>query len=332
MRTRSSTAVPLEFALLLLLGVLWGTPYALTKLSLATIPPLTLVAARVSIAAAALWIVAIVLGRSIPRRWDFVGSLFVQGALGCVVPYTLIAFGQQTVDSALAAVLNSTTPLFVCLIGMIWTHHEPITAERLFGAAIGLAGVIAITGGGAVLGLGQGATGQAAIVLATLSSAASVVYGRRFVDIAPEVTAAGALSCAAIMLIPVVMAMEAPWHAAPSLLSISALLVNALIATALGFVIYFRLIRTIGSMSTASTSYLKPAVGVLIGCTFLAEPLTWPLGVGLLAILLGVAAINGKLAMSRLWTRIRFWKRSAAATCGLDPAAAQEPKPAPNFP
>src|SRR5437870_8128256 len=102
--------VPFEFCLLLLLGILWGIPYALTKIALETIPPITLTAARVSLAAAALWIVAILLGRKLPQRWDFVGRLFIQGAVACVIPYTLIAFGQQSVDSALAAILNSTTP------------------------------------------------------------------------------------------------------------------------------------------------------------------------------------------------------------------------------
>src|SRR5256712_8763117 len=133
--------VRFEFGLLLLLGILWGIPYALTKVALATIPPITLTAARVSLAAAALWIMAILLGRKLPQRWDFAGRLFVQGGVACVIPYTLIAFGQQSVDSALAAILNSSTPLFVCLISVMWTRHEPMTLGRLSGAMIGLGGV-----------------------------------------------------------------------------------------------------------------------------------------------------------------------------------------------
>src|SRR5262249_1670363 len=98
----------LEFGLLLLLGILWGIPYALTKIALETIPPITLTAARVALAAVALWIIAILLGRQLPRRWDIARRLFIQGAVACVIPYTLIAFGQQSVDSALAAILNSS--------------------------------------------------------------------------------------------------------------------------------------------------------------------------------------------------------------------------------
>src|SRR5712692_5143889 len=248
----SKAVPPLELGLLLLLGILWGIPYALTKIALETIPPITLTAARVSLAAVALWIVAI---------------------------------------------LNSTTPIFVCLIGVTWTRHEPITIGRLSGALIGLGGVVVIAGASALLGLGRETAGQAAILLATFSSAISVIHGRRFADMDPEVVAAGMLTCAAIVLVPMCLLVEAPWRAAPSAASLTALSANAVVATAFGFVIYFRLIRTIGSMGTASTGYLKPAVGVLIGCALLGEPLTWTLAVGLLAILFGVAAINGSASL-----------------------------------
>src|SRR5262249_26867467 len=261
-------------------------------------------AGRVSLAAAALSTVAILLGRKPPRRWGFVGHVFIQGGIICVA-YTLIAFGQQSVDSALAAILNSTTPIFVCLIGVTWTHHEPMTIGRISGAIIGLGGVVMIAGASALLGLGRETAGQAAILLATFSSAVGVIHGRRFADTDPEVVAAGMLTCAAILLVPMSLLVETPWRAAPSAASLAALGANAIVATALGFVIYFRLIRTIGSMGTASIGYLKPATGVLIGCALLGEPLTWALGIGLLAILFGVAAINGSASAPSLLDAIR---------------------------
>ena len=109
---------------------------------------------------------------------------------------------------------------------------------------------------------------------------------------APEIAAAGTLTAAAVVLVPLCFIVEAPLNSAPSAASLAALLVNAVVATALGFVVYFRLIRTIGSMGTASVGYLKPAVGVLIGCVLMGESLTWTTGAGLIAILIGVAAIN----------------------------------------
>jgi drug/metabolite transporter (DMT)-like permease len=292
--TPTKMASPLEIALLALLGLLWGMPYALTKIALATIPPVTLVAARVALAAAVLWIIVLFMGCKIPSRRDFVGGLFVQGCVGCAIPYGLIAIAQQSVDSALAAILNSPTPIFVFLISLAWTRHEPLTAGRIFGVTMGLGGVVLIAGASALLGLGEAAAGQTAIIVATISSAVGAIYSRRFDAVAPQVTAAGALTCAALVLGPLCVFVEAPLQSTPSAAAIAALLVNAVLATALGFVVYFRLVRTIGSMGAASVSYLKPAAGVLIGCTLLGETLTWTQGLGLVAILTGVTAINPK--------------------------------------
>ena len=122
----------------------------------------------------------------------------------------------------------------------------------------------------------------------------SAIYGKRFETVPPEAVAAGTLTSAAIIMLPFRSFFEQPWRLSPSALSITALAANAIVATALGFVVYFKLLRTIGSVATASTSYLKPAVGVLIGVALLGEPLTWPFVVALLAILGGIATINSE--------------------------------------
>jgi drug/metabolite transporter (DMT)-like permease len=284
----------MEFGLIGLLGILWGSPYALTKISLVSIPPVTLVAARVALAAAVLWLIVWLRRCVVPKERKLIGLLFLQGLVSSVVPYTLIAFGQQTVDSGLAAILNSTTPLFVCVIGVIWTRHEPITANRVGGAAIGFGGVVAVAGASALYGLGQDLLGQAAIILATICSAFGVIQGRRFDSVPPEVVAAGMLTSAAVMLMPLSFILEKPWAISPSAPAIVALVINAVLATALGFAIYFRLIRTVGSMATASVGYLKPAVGVLLGSLVFGEAFTLVMAAGLFAILLGVAVIGAK--------------------------------------
>ncbi len=311
MHKLGKTAGPFEFVLLMLLGILWGIPYALTKISLATIPPITIVAARVSLAAIALWITVFALKCKLPKRRDFIPRLFVQGCLACILPYTLLAFGQRSVDSALAAILNSTTPLFVCLISLAWTRHETLSFGRLIGVSIGLAGVIMIAGASALPGVGQSTVGQATIILATVASAVSVIHGRRFADVAPEITAAGTLTSAALVLVPLCFIVEVPLQSVPSAASVAALFVNAIVATAFGFVVYFRLIRTIGSMGTASVGYLKLAVGVLIGCTLMREALTWTAAAGFLAILLGVAAINQGQSSMLSWLASRLAPRAA---------------------
>lgn len=300
MRADGKAMAPLEIGLLLLLGVLWGMPYALNKIALAAIPPITMTAVRVVLAAAALWILVFAGGCQWPvRRRGVAARLLVQGLVGCVVPYTLIAFGQLSVGSALASILNATGPLFICLIGLAAAGGELPTARRLGGVVIGLGGVVVITGVGAFSGLGRAGLGEAAILVATLSSALGAMHARRFVAMAPEIVAAGTLTSSALLLVPLAFVVESPLSVVPSAPAVAALLANALLATALGFVVYFRLIRTLGSVGTTSVGYLRPGVGVLIGCVFLGERLTWPVGCGLLLILLGVAAINLKPATVR---------------------------------
>jgi drug/metabolite transporter (DMT)-like permease len=292
MQAQNHRVPALEFLLVLLLGLLWGSPYALTKIALASIPPVTLVAGRVLLAAAVLWVVVGLRGQRMPMNLQFAASIFLQGTLCCVIPYTLITYGQQTVESSLAAILNSTIPLMVFLISVLWTHHEPITPRRLLGVFIGFSGVVLLIGLNAFFALDQHLVGQAAILLATACSAVSVVYGRRFASVSPEIVAAGMLTAASILLVPMALILESPWRITPSMPSLAALTANAVVATGLGFTLYFRLIRTVGSMGTASTSYLKPTVGVLIGHVFLGEPLTGTLVMGMVAVLIGVAAIN----------------------------------------
>jgi drug/metabolite transporter (DMT)-like permease len=296
----------LDFSLLILLGILWGVPYALTKIALATIPPLTMVAVRVSLAAIILWIVVFARKRKLPSKRGVLARLFLQGCLSCVLPYTLLAFGQQSVDSALAAILNSTTPLFVCFISLVWTRHETLSFSRLLGVSLGLAGVVLIVGSGSLSSLGHSPLGEIMIVLATAASAMSAIHGRSFVEVPPEITAAGTLTAASVVLVPLSILVEQPLHTLPSLDSVIALLVNGVVATAFGFVVYFELIRTIGSTGTASVGYLKLGVGALVGYTFMGEVLTWTAAAGFAAIFLGVAAINQPPRLPRLWTRIVF--------------------------
>jgi drug/metabolite transporter (DMT)-like permease len=284
--------------LLILLAVLWGIPYALTKIALETISPVTLVAVRVSIAAIALWLAVWVSGMKVPMQPGFIGRTFIQGCIGCLVPYTLTTLGQQVVDSGLTSVLNSTSPVFVCLITLFFTKHEPITLSRAFGVAIGLAGIVVIAGVGSLGGLGRELLGQSVIVLATFSLALAAIHGRQFASVPPEVTAAAMLTWSALVLAPLCFILESPLNCMPSARSVAALLTNATLATALGFVIYFRLINMMGSVAAASIGYVKPAVGVIIGCAALGEPLTWQLTAGLIAVVVGVAAILCRLDIS----------------------------------
>jgi drug/metabolite transporter (DMT)-like permease len=295
------TVVP-ELALLLLLAMLWGGSYPLTKLALKTIPPFTLVALRVSIAAVLLLVIAWWKHVSIPRAARVWGAFFVQACFNSIVSWSLVAWGQQFVPSALAGILNSTAPLFVFLITCTLTRHEAATAQQLLGTIAGLGEVCLIIGVDVLRDVGQHVVAQLALVAGALGYAGAASYGRRFGAIPAIMTAAGTMTWAATCLIPVSLVVDQPWEIPPSLGSLLAAVALGSFSTAGALMLYFRLVRTLGSMGVASQSYLRAGVSVLLGVMLLGESFTWSLGVGLAAVVVGVAAINGQLSLT--WD---FW-------------------------
>jgi drug/metabolite transporter (DMT)-like permease len=299
-----------ELALLGLLAGLWGSSYLLIKIAVATIPPITLIAMRVSIAAVFLLIVMRYQGTRFPKEWSTWRMLLIQAFFNSIASWTVLAWGQQYVDSGLAGVLNSTSPIFVFFITLLFTRHEAVTAWKLAGALLGVVGVVLIVGLDALRGIGQQIAGQFAILLGTLLYAGAAIHGRRFSAIPPTVTAAGTMIWATVCLGPLSLVVDRPWALSPSTSSIVAAVVLGLFCTGVALLLYFRLVRTIGSMGVASQSYLRAGVSVLLGIFVLGEQITQAIGLGLGAIILGVAVIN----IPTLGFNAR--RRSSAASTG----------------
>ncbi len=296
MKTLQTKPVSLarELVLLALLSLLWGASYGLIKVAVATITPVTLVGVRVLIAASLLWLVVLWRRHAVPADAETWRRFCVQAVIGYMAPFTMITWGQQFVDSGLAGILNSTTPIFVFLITLLWTRQEEVTIERGLGVLVGLGGVTFLIGFEALKGLGSDVLGQLAITGATISYGLAMIYGRRFASIAPEVTAAATLTIAAIVMLPASVIVDDTAALTPSLASVLALVALASLSTAAAFVLYFRLVNTLGALGTSSVAYARAAVSVVIGVVLLSEPLTWQLVTGFVAILIGVAAINGQ--------------------------------------
>ncbi|MEM9592475.1 MAG: EamA family transporter [Pseudomonadota bacterium] len=281
-----------ELMLLALLSLLWGASYGLIKIAVSTITPVTLVGVRVLIASTLLWLVVLYRNLSVPMDLHTWRSFCVQSFIGYMLPFTMITWGQQFVDSGLAGILNSTTPIFVFLITLLWTRQEDVSFEKAFGVLAGLGGVTFLIGFDALQGLGSDVLGQLAITGATVSYALAMIYGRRFGSVAPEVTAAATLSIAAVVMLPAAFVFDDPMSLAPSPQSMVALVALGALATAAAFVLYFRLVNTLGALGTSSVAYARAAVSVIIGVTLLNEAFTWQVMIGFVAIVIGVAAIN----------------------------------------
>jgi drug/metabolite transporter (DMT)-like permease len=281
-----------EIALLLLLATLWGASYTFIKLGVATIPPITLIAARTSIAGLLLLIVMRGRGIALPRDAATWRRFLFQACLNSVVPFTLIAWAERSLDAGLATILNSTSPIFTFLLTLAIARHEPATLRKLFGVLAGMAGICLIVGVQALSGLGEQLLAQVATVLATICYAGAAIFGRGFKGLDPMAPAAGSMICGAAILIPIGVVVDRPWTLAPSMSSVLALLGLAVFSTALAFVIYFRLIQTLGSVGTTAQAYLRVPIGVALGVVFLGEspsPTAW---VGLGCVVIGVAAMT----------------------------------------
>ncbi|WP_296583337.1 EamA family transporter [Xanthobacter sp.] len=281
-----------ELLLLLVLSTLWGASYSFIKVGVETIPPLTFIAARTLIAGGLLAAILRARGMRLPGDRASWARFLFQAGLNSVVPFTLIAWAEQTVDAGVATILNATSPIFAFLLTALATRHEAVTARKLLGVTAGLAGTGFIVGFEALEGIGQQVWAQLAIVAATVCYAGAAIFGRSFKGLDPMIPAAGSLLCGAAVLLPASIAVDRPWMLAPSVRSLIALGLLSVFSTALAFVIYFRLVRTLGSIGTTAQAYLRVPIGVAIGVLCLGERLAPDAWIGLACVVAGVVAMT----------------------------------------
>ena len=281
-----------ELALLMGLATLWGGSYAFIKLGVATIPPVTLIAGRTLIAGLLLLLIMRWWGVRLPKDAATWRRFLFQACLNSVVPWTLIAWAERSVDAGLATILNSTSPIFTFFLTLAITHQDALSWRKLFGVVAGMAGICLIIGVQAFQGLGEQLFAQIAIVTATICYAGGAVFSRGFKGLDPMAPAAGSLLCGAAILLPISAVLEQPWTLTPSTTSVLALLGLAIFSTAIAFVIYFRLIQTLGSVGTTAQAYLRVPIGVALGVLLLGEKLSPTAWMGLACVVIGVAAMT----------------------------------------
>ena len=274
-----------------MLATLWGASYSFIKLGVESIPPVTLIAARTTLAAGLLLVVLHGRGTAIPTSLGLWRRFLLQACINSVIPFTLIAWAEQSVAASLATILNSSGPIFAfmltCALG-----GQRATARQLFGVTSGMLGVCLIVGVQAFSAVGQQLFAELAIVAAAVCYAGAAIFGRSFQGLDPMLPATGSLLCGAIVLVPISLVMDHPWTLAPSARSIMALVCLAVFSTALAFTLYFRLIRTLGSVGATAQAYLRVPIGVAVGATFLGESPSPTTLSGLFCLMVGVAAMT----------------------------------------
>ena len=297
---------PLDWSLLLILSILWGGSFFFVGVAVKALPPFTIVLLRVAIAAVALHIVLRLSRTMMP--WDGKAWLafFGMGLLNNAIPFSLIVWGQTHIASGLASILNATTPLFTVLIAHVLTADERLSKGRIAGVLIGLAGVVVLIGPQALAGLGKDVVAQLAVLAAAISYGFAAIFGRRFkrMGVPPLATAAGQVTASSMLLLPVAMLVDRPWTlAAPDLPVWGAVLGLALLSTALAYVLFFRILASAGAVNLMLVTFLIPVSAIVLGSAFLGEALASADYLGMALIGLGLAAIDGRLALLLLHLR-----------------------------
>lgn len=289
-----------QWLLLIVLSVLWGGSFLFVGIAIKELPPLTIVLARVGLAALLLVPVVLVLGHRLPEKLAAWQPFFVMAVLNNVIPFTLITFGQREVASGLASVLNATTPLFTLLIAHWLTTDEKLKANKLTGVLMGIAGIAVLLGPEAILGRASSLFGMTLCVTACISYGFAGYWGRRLRRTPALVSAACQLLCSTLVLSVLAGLNERPWTldwpSRPTLLAVIGL---AALSTSLAYVIFFRILSVSGPTNVMLVTLLIPISGITFGIMLLDETLLWRHIAGALIIGAGLLVIDGR-AFARL--------------------------------
>ncbi|OCW58653.1 ABC transporter permease [Hoeflea olei] len=281
---------------LMLLGLIWGGSFFFARIAVQHVPPMTLVLVRVSLAALALHLIFFRLPdfyRTLAANWR---QLLVLGLINNAIPFTLIFLGQTRIGAGLASILNATTPLWTVIVAQMLTTDEKISAAKLIGCALGLAGMVLLIGP-AALGIADSPLwAKLAVVGAAISYGFAASFGKRFKGVSPRVTATGQLTASSLIMLPLALAVDQPWTLpVPPVDVIAAILALALVSTAFAYVLYFRILSQAGATSASLVTLLVPPSAILLGILFLGETLSFTEAMGLVLIALGLMSLDNRL-------------------------------------
>ena len=279
---------------LFLLAFIWGWSFLFIKVAVDGLTPTTVAWARIALGAAVLYAILRHQGGRIPVDRTSLRHYAVAATIGNIVPFTLLAWGEQHITSALTAVLNASTPLFTAVFAAIGLS-ERLRPVQIAGLALGMAGVAVAAGLGASDLEGSSTAGALASILAGAAYGIAFVYMRRhLVSYPPIVAATGQLATGAVMLFPLAALTSILDGVSLTPTRLGAILALGAIGTGLAYVLNYRIIGDLGPTKASLVTYVIPVVAVVVGIVVLDEPFEWRLVVGGLLTVGGIAAVNAK--------------------------------------
>ncbi len=283
-----------DYGLLLLLAVIWSTSFLLIKIGVDSIPPFTMTAARLTIAALIFCAFLGIKREWIPMHPKALLLYFVSGILGNSLPFVLISWGEIFISSSLTAISMGIMPISTFILAHFFIADEPITPRKSLGVAFGFCGLITLVGVTALTGLGDHVVGQLAVLGGALSYSFSVVFVRSQPSFSGYKMAAGMNISAALTSLPLAFLIEDPLSLIPTTDSLYAVLALAIFPTAIASLIYFRVLKNLGATIFAQINYLIPVLGGLWGVWVLGEILSWNTFAALFLVLCGIYFIQTK--------------------------------------
>ena len=278
-----------QFGWLFLLSLIWSSSFMTIKVGVGSIPPVTLAACRVVVAAVVLYGFVRVQGAALPRGARFWTYCVLIGIIGNGLPFTLINWGEEHVDSGLAAILMSIMPLATVVLAYFFADGERMTRGKLIGVVIGFCGVIILVGPEALKGLGGDAWRQLAVAAGAFSYGVAMILARNMPPAPLIARSAAVMIVASVIMAPLALAIDAPWRLRPDDAAIAAALYLGLFPTAFATIIFFYLVQTAGPSMVALVNYLIPVLGVGWGAVVLDEQVTAEAVAALVVILAGIA-------------------------------------------
>lgn len=292
---------PIDWLLLMSLVAMWGSSFLLTKLAVTALPPTSVVAGRLGVAAVALLALARWRRLGLPRSRLLWGYLIAIAVTGNCLPFFLISWGQQSIDSGLAGILMAVMPLAVLVLAHYFVDGERLTAPRAAGFGLGFLGIVVLTGPEALSRLqGQGASlvPQLAVLGGALCYAVTTIIARRRPDSEPLLAAAGVMLTGSLLMLPTAAAVDLPWPQLPGWAPLLAVAALGLVCTAAATVVYFTLIGSAGPTFLALINYLIPLWALGMGALFLGERPGWN-------VLAALGLILGGIGLSQWGGRAR---------------------------
>ncbi|MFS8045640.1 DMT family transporter [Rhizobium sp. BR 314] len=294
--SRDNRMSALTWSLLLLLGLIWGGSFFFARIAVHYVPPFTLVLLRLSMAALALHLY--LAGRfgvyeALRRHW---WQFLLLGLINNAVPHTLLFVGQTQMGAGLASILNATTPIWTVLIGNQLTTDERLTTAKLAGCLTGLAGTVVLLAPSVTTSASVPLWAVTLPILAAISYGFAAIYAKRFKGIAPPVIAVGQLTGSSLIMLPIALSTDQPWHLAmPPLTAIAAILGLALLSTAFAYILFFRIMALAGATNTSLVTLLVPPFAILLGFLFLDERLGFSEVAGMALIAAGLLILDGRV-------------------------------------